>query len=134
MIISFTMMGTVLIVSNSKTLDRYTGLFAGALVFAFITLEAPFSGMSMNPARSLSSAVPARVWSGLWIYLSAPVLGMLVAAEADRLIRGRHAVFCAKLNHQTARRCIFCCSRTLLLPILIAAYVLGCKMRLDLLV
>lgn len=123
--ISFVMMGTILIVSNAKHLARYTGLFAGLLVCTFITLEAPFSGMSMNPARTMSSAVPGRIWTSLWVYFLGPALGMLVAVEANRLVRGRHEVFCAKLNHQTARRCIFCDSRHLTLVFLIEAIALA---------
>jgi aquaporin Z len=112
-LISFGMMGTVLIVSNTKALARYTGLFAGLLLFSFITWEAPLSGMSMNPARSMSSAALPGAWAGLWIYFSAPILGMFLAADVNKLLRGRHSVFCAKLNHETARRCIFCSSRSL---------------------
>jgi hypothetical protein len=43
----------------------------------------------------------------------APILGMFVAAEANSLFRGRHAVLCAKLNHQTRTGCIFGASRRL---------------------
>jgi len=78
------------------------------LVFAFITMEAPLSGMSMNPARSMASAAPARDWANLWIYFTAPLLGMFLAADVNRLLRGESPVFCAKLNHETTRRCIFC--------------------------
>jgi aquaporin Z len=46
-------MSVVLRVSNTQHLTRYTGLFAGALVATYITLEAPLSGMSMNPVRRL---------------------------------------------------------------------------------
>ena len=46
-------------------LNKSTGLCAGLLVATYITLEAPISGMSMNPARSLASAVPARHWADL---------------------------------------------------------------------
>ena len=112
-LISFVMMSTILVVSNTKMLAKYTGLFAGLLVFAFITIEAPLSGMSMNPARTLSSALPAGAWQDLWIYFTAPVLGMLVAADVIRLVRGSAGVSCAKLNHETPRRCIFCASRSL---------------------
>jgi aquaporin Z len=111
--LSFSTMGTILIVSNTRALARYTGLFAGVLVFLFITFEAPLSGMSMNPARSLSSAAPARALDDLWIYFLAPILGMFLAAEANSVVRGRHSVFCAKLNHHTQRRCIFCASQRL---------------------
>jgi Glycerol uptake facilitator and related permeases (Major Intrinsic Protein Family) len=47
----------VLLVSNVRKLNRYTGIFAGLLVATCITVEVPLSGMSMNPARTLGSAV-----------------------------------------------------------------------------
>jgi len=120
-LISFGMMSTILIFSNTKKLARYTGLFAGLLVFTFITIEAPLSGMSMNPARSMASAAPAGDWAILWIYLTGPVLGMLVAADVNRLVRGASSVFCAKLHHETPRRCIFCASRNSPLLFLLGA-------------
>lgn len=52
-VISFGLMSTVLIVSNTEGLARFTGLFAGVLVAAYITLEAPISGMSMKPSAHL---------------------------------------------------------------------------------
>src|SRR4051794_39199246 len=43
-VISWGLMFIVLWSSNTPRLSRYTGLFAGALVFLYITFEAPFSG------------------------------------------------------------------------------------------
>ena len=105
--ISCGLMLAVLYTSNHSRLMRYTGLFAGALLAGYITVEAPLSGVSMNPARTLASAAPSGVWDGLWIYFSAPLLGMLIAVDAYRLLTGRTGVICAKLNHITHRRCIF---------------------------
>lgn len=105
--IAFLMMTTVLVVSNSAR-ARSTALCAGALVFAYITLEAPISGMSLNPARTLGSALPALQFPALWVYFIAPPLGMLLAAEALRLARDSRFVHCAKLHHDNPRRCIFC--------------------------
>jgi aquaporin Z len=107
--ITFGLMLTVLAVSNQPGLARWTGLCAGALVASYITFEAPLSGMSMNPARTLASAVPAHTWTALWIYFAAPPLGMLVAAEAYRRLRGARGVICVKLHHQNEKRCIFRC-------------------------
>jgi len=106
-VISCGLMVVILYTSNHIRLMRYTGLFAGALLAGYVTLEAPFSGMSMNPARTVASAAPSGVWDGLWIYFSAPLLGMLVAVDAYRLLTGRTGAICAKLNHITHRRCIF---------------------------
>jgi aquaporin Z len=107
--ITFVLMTVVLTVSNAPRWNRFTGLAAGACVALFITFEAPLSGMSMNPARSLGSAVAAMTWGSLWIYFVAPPLGMLLAAETRVRARGPHAVLCAKLHHDNSERCIFRC-------------------------
>src|SRR5437763_7746209 len=74
-VIAFVLMSVVLRVSNIPHIAPYTGLFAGALVATYITLESPLSGMSMNPARTFGSAFVGHLWTGLWIYSTAPVLG-----------------------------------------------------------
>ncbi|MEW6304679.1 MAG: aquaporin [Verrucomicrobiota bacterium] len=104
--ISGLLMAVVLVVSNRTALARFTGLFAGVCVALFITFEAPLSGMSMNPARTFASALAARDWTALWIYFTAPPLGMLAATELYHRLAGARA--CAKLHHQNTRRCIFC--------------------------
>jgi len=106
--ISFGLMLAVLVLSNRPRLARFTGLFAGMLVAAYITLEAPLSGMSMNPARTVASAAPAHVWTAWWIYWSAPVLGMLAAAEVFSRLRRAGDLACPKLHHDNPFRCIFC--------------------------
>jgi aquaporin Z len=107
--ISFVVMLTVLVVSNRKALAHYTPLFVGALIALYITFEAPLSGMSMNPARTLASAVFTRNWTALWIYFTAPLMGMFLAAEVFQRLQVA-AVHCAKLNHTTSKRCIFHCA------------------------
>jgi len=106
--IAFVLMSVVLRLSNDASLAPFTGLAAGALVALYITIEAPLSGMSLNPARSLASAVPAGAWDAFWIYLVAPPLGMIAAAEVYVRRYGAHAVYCAKLHHG-AGPCIFRC-------------------------
>jgi len=108
-VLSFGLMLMVLTVSNRPSLNRYTGLFAGALIAMYITSEAPLSGMSMNPARTLASSLPAHVWRDAWIYFLAPPIGMLLAAQAYLLSRGRGSVLCCKLHHENSSRCIFRC-------------------------
>lgn len=105
--LAFIMMSMVLLVTNTPRLARFTGLFAGALVCLFITFEAPISGMSINPARTLASALPSGIWSSFWIYLTAPTIGMFAAAEAF-LFAKRNPAACPKLIHSSQQRCIFC--------------------------
>jgi aquaporin Z len=104
--ISFLLLLLVLVVSNQPKIARFTGLLAGACVALFIILESPLSGMSMNPARTFGSAFLPHLWNSLWIYFTAPVLAMLLAAELFPLFHGR--IFCAKYHHQNPYRCIFC--------------------------
>lgn len=107
-IISFILMTVVLHVSNTPKIHRFTGLCAGLLVATYTTLEAPISGMSMNPARTFGSALPAHAWRVLWLYFTAPVAGMLLASELYLRSKGPAGVSCAKLHHQNSKRCIFC--------------------------
>ena len=108
-VISFGLMTMILFTTNTPSLMRLTGVFAGCLVALYITFEAPLSGMSMNPARTVASALPGNLWHGLWIYFLGPIAGMLLAVEFYRLVRRTPEVICAKLNHHTHRRCIFRC-------------------------
>src|SRR5262245_34501317 len=104
-LMSFGLMLVVLIASNTRRAARFTGLFAGALIAIYMVVERPYSGMSMNPARTFASAVPAMIWSGLWLYFAAPLLGMALAGEVYLQSFGR--VYCAKLHHDNDKRCIF---------------------------
>jgi aquaporin Z len=106
--ISFLLMLVILGVSNRKSIANYTGLFAGILIALYIALESPLSGMSMNPARTFASAFAARLWTGIWVYFTAPLFGMLAAAKAYAGKERLHAVRCAKLHHDNDKRCIFC--------------------------
>jgi aquaporin Z len=107
--IAFVLLTVVLHVSNHPQRSRYTGVVAGALVALYITFEAPVSGMSLNPARSLAPALLADELSSYWIYLIAPPAGMLAAALVYARTRGLGAVYCAKLHHPGGARCIFNC-------------------------
>lgn len=108
MTITFILMTVILQVSNNQKLHKLTGVCAGLLVAIYITVEAPISGMSMNPARTFASALAGNSWTALWVYFTAPLIGMLAAAEAFIRTRGKNAVGCAKLHHQNHQRCIFC--------------------------
>jgi aquaporin Z len=63
--------------------------------------------MSMNPARTFGSAFVGHLWTGLWIYFTAPVLAMQLAAAL--YLRGKRTVYCAKYHHYNRQRCIFNC-------------------------
>lgn len=108
MLISAILMGVTLFASNRARLMRYTGVLCGILIALFVTFEAPYSGMSMNPARTVASALPSGIWTAAWLYFIAPVAGMGLAALAYRAWPAG-AVACAKLNHDSDAPCPFRC-------------------------
>jgi aquaporin Z len=106
--ISGALMLVILTLSGTVRLARFTGYAAGCLVALYITFESPLSGMSMNPARTFASAAPGMHWDNFWIYLCAPLLGMLAGAQLYLEVRGLQRLACAKLLHPTDSRCIHC--------------------------
>lgn len=107
-IMAATLMFLVLTFAGSQRLSRYTGIMAGICVATFIFLAAPISGMSLNPARSLASALAAGDFRGIWVYFSAPLLGMLTAASLYPRAHSRVYQGCAKMCHDDRHRCVFC--------------------------
>src|SRR5436190_1381983 len=47
----------------------------------------PITGASMNPARSLGPAIVSADFSSIWVYLTAPFLGAVVAAVTYQFLR-----------------------------------------------
>jgi glycerol uptake facilitator-like aquaporin len=79
----------------------------GLVIAGFITFAAPLSGTSLNPARTVASALPSGTWTAVWVYFAAPALGALAAAQVYLRLRGE-SVHCAKLLHCTGGHCVFC--------------------------
>jgi aquaporin Z len=77
----FIVMTAVLYSSESPGWSRYTRVFSAGLVCVFVITAGPLSGFSMNPARTVASALPSGEWTDWWIYMVVPVLSMLCAAE-----------------------------------------------------
>ncbi|CAN5299055.1 hypothetical protein BH20VER2_BH20VER2_17000 [soil metagenome] len=87
-ILTLILMWVILSVSTGA---KEKGITAGIAIGAVIALEAmfagPISGASMNPARSLAPALAAGQFQSLWIYLTAPILGALLAILVCRCVR-----------------------------------------------
>ena len=87
-VLTFLLMLVILSVSTGA---KEKGITAGIAIGAVIALEAmfagPICGASMNPARSLAPALVSGNINSLWLYLTAPVLGALLAIPACMGIR-----------------------------------------------
>ena len=88
--ISFLLVAVVLFTEKSSTWAKYTPLLVSGMIVLFITFEAPYSGMSMNPARTFASAIVAGQWGAFWLYCLAPTLGMLAAGALFKTIQKKH--------------------------------------------
>jgi len=108
---TFVLMSLVLLFSNApQRIARFTGVAACIAVALAITFESPLSGTSLNPARTLASALQEYDWTAIWVYFTAPPLGMLLAALAYVKVLGADAVLCARLNHSGRQPCTFRCT------------------------
>ena len=103
------LMGVVLWTSNRPRIAPYTSYCVGILIMFYIILFAPVSGFSINPARTVGSAVFAQVFTALWLYFLAPILGMLLSAELYLRSYGEDRILCAKLHPDPDYPCPFLC-------------------------
>lgn len=105
-VMTFALMEVILQFMRRPDFARYTPIAASVLVAFLVTVEAPISGTSLNPARSLGPALVGGVFTDFWVYLVGPVAGALAAVfVADRV----QAAFvpCAKLFHTDEFACHF---------------------------
>ncbi len=98
--ITFLLITSIFYFLHRKSLTRYAGLGAGALVATLVYFTANISGTSLNPARSFGPAFVVADFSFLWIYLTAPFVGSVFAVFFQCIIPVRFRPLCAKLNHQ----------------------------------
>jgi|SRR5215469_9238290 len=97
------LMTVVLYLTNHPDFFKYGGIAVGLLGGFFASSAMPM----FNPLHANAGA--KNLWSGGSIYLTAPLLGMLIAAELYLIWKGDGGVYCAKINHDNHKRCIFNC-------------------------
>ena len=106
LVMAFLLMFVTLVCLSHRRIASSTGVLVGVLGAVFIIVAAPLSGVGLNPARCLATALPLRLFDVLWIYFLAPPIGMLLAAEV--YIRStRRRPICVKLYHPPGRPCPF---------------------------
>jgi aquaporin NIP len=90
LILTFILMFVILNVAKGS---KEQGMFAGISIGSVVLLEAmfagPISGASMNPIRSLAPALTSGHLEHIWVYLSAPTLGALLAVFCWRILKSR---------------------------------------------
>ncbi|MEJ2008790.1 MAG: aquaporin [Acidobacteriota bacterium] len=91
--------GLFLFLGHSR-LRAYTPMLFPFLYAVMVYLEAPVSGTSTNPARSVGPSLVAGDWRGWWVYWVGPLVGTFVALAIGQLswLR-RFEVEVAKIYH-----------------------------------
>jgi aquaporin Z len=111
---TFIMVLLLFVFVGNKKLRNFTPLIFPILYAIMVYAEAPISGTSTNPARTLGPAVISGYWAAWWIYWIGPAAGALAAVavynfswfrkfeiEAAKLYHfehDRHGIFSRKRN------------------------------------
>lgn len=89
LLLSFFLM---LVILNVSTGHMEKGIMAGVAVGGVVALEAmiggPVTGASMNPARSIGPALVSMQLQHLWLYIAAPIVGMVLAFPFCKWVQG----------------------------------------------
>lgn len=97
MITTFTMVALLAVFLGFQKIRSFTPAIFPPLYGIMVWAEAPLSGTSTNPARSLGPSVISGQWQGWWIYWIGPLAGMLLAVLACSFLAKRIEV--AKLYY-----------------------------------
>jgi aquaporin Z len=99
-ITTFALVVGLFVFLGQRRLSAWTPLLFPFLYAVMVYLEAPISGTSTNPARSLGPAVIADHWSGWWIYLAGPIAGTYIATIVQRRsLLKQFEIHVAKIYH-----------------------------------
>jgi aquaporin Z len=92
-IMTFILLMVILRVSTgAKEKGITAGIVIGATVWFLVLFGGPVSGTSLNPTRSLAPAIVTGNFNHLWIYLTAPFAGALLAVLIHRFLHTEEKV------------------------------------------
>lgn len=88
LILTFILLFVILHVAKGS---KEQGMFAGVAIGGVVLLEAmfagPICGASMNPIRSISPAVVSGHLEHIWVYITAPVAGAILAVGCWKVLK-----------------------------------------------
>ena len=103
---TFALISGLCVFLGFRKLRRYTPALFPFLYATMVYLEAPISGTSTNPARTLGPAILSGEWKGWWVYWAGPLIGTFLAILVFSFLAKRIEV--AKLYHfESDRRRMF---------------------------
>jgi aquaporin Z len=100
---TFLFMSLILTFIIRPRIAHFTAAAGGLFGIFLAFFSFPYSGASLNPARSFGPALLEELWATLWIYFVGPSIGAVAAAT---LFRNR-IIPCGKLFHDSSYTCNF---------------------------
>ena len=83
------MVGLLCVFLAFRRIRPFTPALFPFLYAVMVCVEAPISGTSTNPARSVGPAVISGQWQGWWIYWAGPLIGMFAACLVCSFLANR---------------------------------------------
>jgi len=100
MVTTFALIVGLFLFIGHRRLRAFTPALFPVLYAVMVFLEAPISGTSTNPARSLGPAVISGAWRDWWVYWIGPMIGMGLGVVVYRITwLNRIEIEVAKLYH-----------------------------------
>jgi aquaporin NIP len=89
-VLTFILMFVILqVAKGNKEINQFAGLIIGFVVLLEALFAGPICGASMNPVRSMAPALVSGHLEHVWIYLTAPIIGALIAVGVWVVLRAK---------------------------------------------
>ena len=85
-ILTFSFVLTILGVTSKDKFNNVAGLVIGLTLTFVHLIGIAFTGTSVNPARSFGPALFSGNFSGLWVFIVAPIIGAVLAALCHKYL------------------------------------------------
>ena len=83
----FLMLTIISVATNEKISKHIAGFSIGGIITVCSFVAGPFTGASMNPARSMGPALLANNFDSIMIYIFAPIIGAVLAILINNQIK-----------------------------------------------
>ena len=83
---AFLMFVILAVATDTRAVGEAAAIAIGGTVGLDAMFGGPITGASMNPARTLGPAIAGGPTDGLWVYLTAPLVGAAIAVAVYRFL------------------------------------------------
>ena len=99
--LTLVLLSVIFVMVSSARTARWTPAVVTGVLSGLIWAGAPYTGASMNPARTLGPDVVAGGYPALWVYFLGPPAGALLAAGLFTVVARGRTTLTAKLFHDS---------------------------------